>query len=159
MRIFDFFARLKRAWGLVKLLRTINAIYASYPGLADEGKLRLWLLNNVHRLIVFSKTTSSKIDDVVAAYAYAFVDNEETWKVTYNILRKACGLSANDAVYGSTADMIAILGQQKNCDLTGMTELILRDTSLNLTDELLGAMATGVMIAIVAQCRDVNGKR
>jgi len=152
MRIFKFLTTFKQVWSLIKLIRELNAIRASFPGVVDEKKLRLWLLANVKKIIAFSKTTSNVIDDAVAAYVWAFLDNNETWNVTYNMLRKVCGLRANEAVYGSPLDMMAMLGKQKFDDLEDQVNQVLRETPLRLTHEQLSTLATGAIIAVVAQC-------
>ena len=152
MRIFKFLTTIKQAWNFIKLLREFNAIRAAYPGVADESQLRVWLLANAKKLITFSKTTSNAVDDAVAAYVWAFLDNNETWNIAYNMLRKVSGLQANEAVYGSAADMTAMLGEPKIGDLKDQTRQLLGQTPLKLTHEQLSMMATGAIIAVVAQC-------
>jgi len=153
--IFGIFTNIRQVWNLVKLIREWNAIRASYPGVADENQLRNWLLANANRLVVFSKTTTNTIDDAIALYVRELLSCNTTWAIIYNTLRMICGIRVtNDAVYGASEDIPSMFDRQDVENLKSRTGELLTGSGVKLTHEQLTAIATGVIVATIAQLQE-----
>jgi len=152
--ITGFFQSIRQAWSLIQLIRELNAIRTSFPGVADETKLRRWLQANAVKLAAFAHTTKNTIDDAIAVYVRAILDSDTTWAILYNSLRLAAGFRALDAVYGSASDIPHQFDERQIQVMEDRTKCLLEHTGLVWTHEQFSMIAMGAILAVVAQLQE-----
>jgi hypothetical protein len=149
---FTFFANLKSAWKFAQIAYELNRIRAKYPGLDDEIRLRAWLLESVAYLGVFADATPNKIDDAIVYYVDCIIADEKAWKIIYASMCLANGLVTREItkddiepIYGDPDKLMEI---DEIIDNKGE---ILQGVGVKLTHDQLTAIATGAILATVAQ--------
>ena len=81
-----------------------QTLITGFPGIEDEEKLRLWVINNADNFQPIVAKTENKIDDMIVHHTKHLALNEKAFSAIYNILQLAWNWapdSAKEPVFGA----------------------------------------------------------
>ena len=93
--IKNLFSRVTAVWSLYTYVSKVNAALKSWPGTDNEIRLRAWLLDNLALLSGLATNTANPVDDAITYYTIRIIENDTAWKILFNMLAIATGLSKN----------------------------------------------------------------
>jgi len=99
--IKNLFSRVTAVWSLYTYVSKVNAALKSWPGTDNEIRLRAWLLDNLALLSGLATNTANPVDDAITYYTIRIIENDTAWKILFNMLTIATGLS-NSLTGGDT---------------------------------------------------------
>lgn len=106
MQIFtNLFSRVTAVWSLYGYVSKVNTALKTWPGMENEIRLRAWLLDNLALLSGLATQTTNPVDDAVTYYTIRIIENDTAWKILFNMLSLASGLT-NGLTGGETESPI-----------------------------------------------------